>query len=84
MRRLAAIVLALGLAQVPALAAGRRVMCRDGTWVRSSKACRHRGGVVARAYRPTATRPLAKCRDGSVQVASKKTCKRRGGIAYWM
>lgn len=86
MRRVAAIILALGLAQVPAFAESARVMCRNGTWVRDARACRHRGGVVApHVYRRSARRPpLARCRDGSVQSASRRTCKRRGGVAYWM
>ena len=88
MRWLGAMVVTLALAQVPALADGRRVQCRDGVWVKSSKACRHRGGLAPAAYwhrgmtgrRP----PTARCRDGSIQVASHRTCRHRGGVAYWM
>jgi len=82
-------LLALALMQTPALARTTRVVqCRDGKWVKSAKACRHRGGLRESVtyYRSGTSRrpPRARCRDGSVQTASARTCRHRGGVSYWM
>jgi hypothetical protein len=90
MRRLGAIVLALALAEVPALAYATQTLCMDGKWVPGrSEACRHHGGPAqpeARHHHGVSRQPppRARCRDGSVQFASEHTCKHRGGIEYWM
>ncbi len=85
-------MLTLALAQLPAFAQPARVMCRDGSWVTSGKACRHRGGTMpppAYGYGgfrhgPGARPALARCRDGSMQYASRRTCRYNGGVRNWM
>jgi hypothetical protein len=87
MRRLGAIAFVLALIQVPAFAS-TMVLCRDGRWVRSgTAACRSRGGYMTpRASRPGPAGGLARarCRDGSIQPAGRRTCSRNGGVVHWM
>lgn len=82
-------VFTLALAQLPALVASAQVQCRDGSWAHSWKACRYRGGTIpppTYGYRhsPGARPPMARCRDGSMQYASHRTCRYNGGVRTWL